>query len=98
MATYPRPDVIYKEQSRNGDRHRQQRLLGTEKERRRDERSTGRIISFERIGHSLRREQDGSGKPNPAQREIQTAGYLGERSDFRVVNAAEPVGLHHAMP
>src|SRR5262249_16283533 len=33
-----------------------------------------------------------------AQREIETARYLSERSDLRIVNAAEPVRLHHSVP
>ena len=72
LSANPRPDVICKKQSRNCDRHRQQPLLRSVEECRRDERSTGRIIGFECIGHSLRRKQDSSDEPDSAQCEIQT--------------------------
>src|SRR6266576_355118 len=64
----------------------------------RSTRSTGGIISFECIGHSLRRKQHGGGKPNTAQGEIEAARQLSKRADFSVVNTAEAVGLHHAVP
>jgi len=53
---------------------------------------TGGIISLQCIGHSLWREQDGSGEPNAAHCEIEAARELGKGADFRVVNPAETVG------
>src|SRR5262249_9717828 len=38
------------------------------------------------------------GKPNPAHGEVEATRHLGKGSDFRIVNSAEPIRLHHSVP
>ena len=64
----------------------------------RNEWATAGIISIERTSQPLWRKQDRCCKPNGAGCEIEPARKAGERSHFRIVNAAESVGLHHSVP
>ena len=43
-----------------------------------NERSACRIITFQRVGHSLWREEDSGRKPDSAQREIETTRQFSE--------------------
>src|SRR6185369_16620581 len=68
------------------------------KNRWRNKRSACGIVCLQRVGHPLRRKKNSRCKPNPAHGEIETTRYLGKRSDFRIVNPAEPICLHHSVP
>src|SRR6476646_3499618 len=61
-------------------------------------RTAGGIKRFQCVGHPLRRKKNSCCKPNPAQGEIEATRYLGKGSDFRIINPAEPVCLHHPVP
>src|SRR5262249_34830575 len=63
-----------------------------------NKRSSCGIIRFQRVGHPLRRKQNGCSKPNCAYGEIEATRYLGKRSDFCIVDPAEAVRLHHPVP
>src|SRR5882762_431850 len=76
----------------------QQSLLPASEKCRRNEWAARGIICFQRVCHPLRRKKHSSCEPYSTQGKIEPTRYLGKRSDFRIVNAAEPVRLHHAMP
>ena len=63
-----------------------------------NERPAGAIISFESVGHSLRREKDSGSEPDCAQREVEATRQLCKGAHLRIVNAAETVRLHHSVP
>src|SRR5262249_55661420 len=75
-----------------------QTLLPRSKNCWRNKRSAGGIVHGQGVAHPLGGKKNSCCKPNSAQGEIETARYLGKRSDFRIINAAESVRLHHSMP
>ena len=65
---------------------------------RRNKWPTTHVVGVERVGHSVRRKHHRRGEPDYAHCEIEPARERVERTHFRVVDAAEPVGLHQSMP
>ena len=72
-------------------------LHALQNRRRKVGRATG-IISFQRVGHSLRRKKHRRREPDGTGREIKPARERGKGTHLRVIDAAKTIGLHHPVP
>src|SRR5439155_25467429 len=98
FSLYPHPGEVHQEKDRNSDRSQQHGPLHAAQQRGRNEGAATFVINLERVRQPGRRKQNCRGEPDSTGGKIKSARKRSERPHFRVVNAAEPVGLHHAMP
>src|SRR5262249_940039 len=85
-------------QNRNCDGREKNQLLTDMNCRRRDKRSATHVVRIKRIAQPVWRESHRRGEPDYAHREIKSSRECVERPGFRIVDAAETIGLHQPVP